>query len=124
MASAVAFLLLVAWAAVMWLMWPRGRRGGVYQGAYADYLSTAHWARCRRLALARDGYRCRRCGSTQALEIHHRSYAYPWHEHEHLEVLETLCSRCHARHHGRSRSSVLLGYWPLRILRRQLVHGT
>lgn len=95
MASAFALVFVF----LVWLF--RRPRRIVYQGTYADYLQTPHWRRCREMALARDGHRCRRCGSPYALQVHHLSYAYPWHEHEHLEVLETLCRRCHASHHAR-----------------------
>jgi 5-methylcytosine-specific restriction endonuclease McrA len=48
----------------------------------------------RREVLARDGHRCRRCGRTAHLNVHHR------HKQEHggahtLNNCETLCRACH-----------------------------
>lgn len=58
------------------------------------------WERNRKAALERDHYRCRKCGSTHRLHVHHRE---PWAEgqdspHE-LDNLETLCASCHRKAH-------------------------
>jgi 5-methylcytosine-specific restriction endonuclease McrA len=68
---------------------------------YERYLATAHWRRVRRLVLARDGHRCRQCGCSHGLNVHHRTYAHMGHEEEHLGDLVTLCRRHHNQQHGR-----------------------
>lgn len=68
---------------------------------YQRYLCTAHWRAVRGMALCRDGYRCRACGTTRALQVHHLTYKHLGHEQDHLEDLKTLCRRCHRRAHGR-----------------------
>jgi len=68
--------------------------------------TTPAWARARRAALERDGWRCTACGKTQAqakadspagkgLEVHHRSGAGVRAETHVLEDLVTLCRACH-----------------------------
>jgi 5-methylcytosine-specific restriction endonuclease McrA len=48
------------------------------------------WKATRRRILARDGHRCRACGATEALEVHH---TIPGAEAD--ETLVTLCRPCH-----------------------------
>lgn len=56
--------------------------------------------RLRRQAKARDGYRCVRCGSTEKLEVHHSSRVADVGEAgNRLELLVTLCRRCHRAEH-------------------------
>jgi 5-methylcytosine-specific restriction endonuclease McrA len=66
---------------------------------------TAGWKKVRALALERDGYRCRACGSSEHLIVHHdvevqKDAALA------LDVdnLETLCRTCHGRTHAHRRS--------------------
>lgn len=54
----------------------------------------------------RDGHRCRLCGSTVNLEVHHLTYyvngrSIVGHEAEHMDKLITLCGECHAAQHNR-----------------------
>lgn len=58
---------------------------------YADYLQSEHWYRLRRVAFARDGFRCRICGSGEQLEGHHWSYD----DLNNVDNVITLCHRCH-----------------------------
>lgn len=55
----------------------------------------------RRAVLVRDGHRCRRCGATRFLEIHHERPVSAGGGNE-AENLVTLCSRCHRRLHEHS----------------------
>ncbi len=48
------------------------------------------WKATRARILARDGHRCRNCGATEALEVHH---TIPGAEAD--ETLVTLCRPCH-----------------------------
>ncbi|MCY4085648.1 MAG: HNH endonuclease [Actinomycetia bacterium] len=60
-------------------------------------LDKRRWARARRRAIERDGWRCTECGKAGRLEVHHvtplwrnpEQDAYP------LDGLATLCRRCH-----------------------------
>jgi hypothetical protein len=58
------------------------------------------WMRQRAKALARDGHRCVRCGSTEHLHVHH---VVPWEpgqaDPHALDNLETLCALHHRRVH-------------------------
>ena len=63
----------------------------------AEYLRTAHWQRVRALALESAGQQCELCSSTDALEVHHRTYArlgFEWSN----DVI-ALCHECHRDHH-------------------------
>ena len=53
----------------------------------------ANWPQLRAQCLARDGYRCRRCGSRDRLECDHAGS-----DDDHSpDNLQTLCHKCHAR---------------------------
>lgn len=77
----------------------RGRKS-----AYLRKLSSAEWQSVARRVRMRDGHRCRICGSTVNLEVHHLTYyvngrSIVGYEEKYLDKLITLCSVCHARHH-------------------------
>lgn len=59
--------------------------------------NSARWKRVRRMILERSGWRCERCGSAGALEVHHRvrlaDGGDPWNP----ESLEAVCRTCHMR---------------------------
>lgn len=55
----------------------------------------------RRAVLRRDSHRCRRCGSSRFLEIHHVK-AVGQGGGNSVEILITLCSRCHRHLHEQS----------------------
>ncbi len=70
--------------------------------AYPRYLQTPEWQAIRQMALDRDGHRCVECGSTEQLQVHHKTYARRGHEKR--RDLVTLCDRCHkARHRRRAK---------------------
>ena len=70
-----------------------GRRG-------RSIYSTRRWARIRRHILARDRYRCRGCGKTGVLEVHHRVSLADGGEPFAERNLLSLCLPCHTgRHH-------------------------
>jgi len=75
---------------------------------YGELLRTAQWLEKRKQILKRDGYRCRNCGSSYGLEVHHRQYHLtrrtgdfrkPWHYN--ASNLITLCARCHQVGHAK-----------------------
>ena len=67
---------------------------------YPDYLAGKHWLALREEAWRYYGRSCVLCGSTERLEVHHRSYRNRGSET--MADLIVLCHRCHARHHGRA----------------------
>jgi 5-methylcytosine-specific restriction endonuclease McrA len=64
---------------------------------YAEYLQTAHWQRVRMLALENAGHQCELCSSTEALEVHHRTYERLGFERPNDVI--ALCHDCHRDHH-------------------------
>jgi 5-methylcytosine-specific restriction endonuclease McrA len=61
------------------------------------YLRSAAWKARRREAISRAGGRCRDCGSTERLHVHHLTYKR--HGQEESRDLRVLCPRCHRRRH-------------------------
>ena len=84
---------------IVWILACRPRQSP--RTGYERYMQSPEWRSTRRLALKRDGFRCRACQSRQHLQVHHLSYKHFGHEAEHLEDLKTLCRKCHRRAHGR-----------------------
>lgn len=69
-----------------------------YRTAYYLYIHhSPHWRDMRRKALAFYGRKCRGCGSTERLQIHHRWYTTP--KTTALIQLTVLCKSCHEAHH-------------------------
>jgi hypothetical protein len=65
------------------------------------------WQRKRQAILSRDGNRCRACGKSKNLHVHHRQYHTnrrtgkylpPWQYSG--KYLITLCGKCHQSGHG------------------------
>jgi hypothetical protein len=80
------------------MAWVRGVIDKARERSYSfsglsDYYRSPEW-RCKRLAkLNEAGNKCRRCGATTDLQVHHRTYARLYHEW--MEDLEVLCVECH-----------------------------
>jgi 5-methylcytosine-specific restriction endonuclease McrA len=66
---------------------PRCQRSGSSRPELDSY----RWKKLRRLVRARDGNRCRNCGATEKLSVHH----VVRHGADVPENLLTLCARCH-----------------------------
>lgn len=75
---------------------------------YTELLKTVEWQVCRSQILKRDGYRCKNCGETKSLEVHHRQYQFlkkenqfrlPWKYKG--QLLITLCNVCHQSGHSK-----------------------
>jgi 5-methylcytosine-specific restriction endonuclease McrA len=58
------------------------------------------WQQVRESAKRRDGYRCRRCGRGDRLEVHHVTPIEQGGNAYSLDNLITLCSPCHKREEG------------------------
>jgi 5-methylcytosine-specific restriction endonuclease McrA len=64
---------------------------------YNEYLKSPYWRAIRRRVLYRAGNQCEHCGSSQNLQIHHKTYERLGCEQ--MDDLEALCDSCHAHHH-------------------------
>ena len=67
---------------------------------YSEQLQHPKWKIKRQEVLARDGYRCFDCHTTDNLHVHHTHYfkgAKAW-EYEHIWLV-TLCADCHSKLH-------------------------
>lgn len=64
---------------------------------YLEYLKTDHWRRTRNLALKRAQRRCKYCGQSGRLEVHHLAYERRGCEKQ--RDLIVLCSDCHKGEH-------------------------
>jgi len=73
---------------------------------YNTLLKSPRWFEKRKIILARDNNKCRCCGATTGLQVHHRQYHFnkrtgqkqlPWkYQNKHLI---TLCEKCHSIGH-------------------------
>lgn len=75
-------------------------------GTYRELLFNPKWAEKRYRILKRDGFKCRNCGATEHLVVHHKQYHFnvrlnkksdPWDYDD--KYLVTLCESCHKRGH-------------------------
>jgi 5-methylcytosine-specific restriction endonuclease McrA len=64
--------------------------------------SSMAWQNARAAARKRDGERCRQCGSTDRLEVHHIKPLAEGGDRYELSNLTTLCHDCHVAVGGRS----------------------
>jgi 5-methylcytosine-specific restriction endonuclease McrA len=69
--------------------------------AYPEFLKSDYWFMVRDLVKARDNHTCVVCGSKKWLDVHHKTYKHHFAEHKHLEILVTLCRKCHKAEHAR-----------------------
>ena len=73
---------------------------------YAERLHDDRWKRLRETILRRDAHKCRCCGSTTDLQVHHRQYhtrpdgrwIAPWQYATRLLI--TYCASCHHAGHA------------------------
>ena len=56
------------------------------------------WETVRRIALDRDGWKCKRCGRRGRLDVHHIEGIAEGGDVYDLDNLETLCRPCHFSH--------------------------
>jgi 5-methylcytosine-specific restriction endonuclease McrA len=73
---------------------------------YSELLEAPQWNQKRKQILYRDGHRCKHCGNTHSLQVHHKQYhmlkytgefVSPWQYQNHLLI--TLCDTCHKNGH-------------------------
>lgn len=77
-------------------------------GSYNGLLFAKEWIEKRKEILERDNHKCRVCGKTEELQVHHRQYHFsltlrkfrkPWEYANSLMV--TLCKKCHQKGHNK-----------------------
>jgi 5-methylcytosine-specific restriction endonuclease McrA len=73
---------------------------------YTQLLLSPEWKEKRLGILERDGHKCKNCGATEALQVHHRQYHInlstgeklpPWQYNS--RYLISLCTDCHKTGH-------------------------
>ena len=67
---------------------------------YHQLLKDGRWQRRRLEIMQRDDFKCRDCGTTDDLNVHHIRYIAghkPW-EYEDIDLI-TLCGKCHKKRH-------------------------
>jgi hypothetical protein len=67
---------------------------------YKDYLQTRYW-KCISLFLRNSFKKCK-CGSSEKLHVHHKTYKYVGIDHEHLNILQVMCEYCHCLEHRKA----------------------
>lgn len=65
---------------------------------YEDFLKTPYWVAIAEYIKSRDK-KCRKCGATSRLEVHHTTYEHHGDELHHTEDLVCLCHDCHTKKH-------------------------
>lgn len=73
---------------------------------YQEYLHSQEWKNIREEILERDGHKCKLCGSTENLRVHHKSYECLYEEECAMQDLITLCEKCHGELHDFLNSEV------------------
>lgn len=90
--------------------------------SYKEQLENQLWLNKRAEILQRDGFRCRYCGETKCLQVHHKQYIegrLAW-EYDNSDLI-TLCKSCHAReHNGGSNEKMLISSKKVIIFRSLL----
>ena len=66
---------------------------------YDEYLRSNAWNNIRNQVLERDKYKCKICGATENLRVHHKNYENIYNEENALCDLVTLCDNCHKELH-------------------------
>lgn len=65
---------------------------------YGDYLESSHWMAKRQERIALDNHKCKICGTTDNLRVHHLSYSNLGNENVEDDLI-TLCCECHQNIH-------------------------
>lgn len=64
---------------------------------YYKYISSLDWNKLRQRLIKERGDKCEKCGSTEFLQVHHKTYRNVYKEKD--EDLQVLCRRCHFKTH-------------------------
>ncbi len=76
----------------------RRKRTKPSRSKYDAYMASEAWQKKRKRALARAGYECACCGSSDDLQVHHKTYVRLGKERD--NDLLVLCKPCHRKAHG------------------------
>jgi 5-methylcytosine-specific restriction endonuclease McrA len=68
---------------------------------YEEFLQTPYWVVIREYVLFKWNNKCAFCGSSENLNVHHRTYEHRGREHTHISDLVVLCNSCHAKFHDK-----------------------
>jgi 5-methylcytosine-specific restriction endonuclease McrA len=79
-------------AGMLWIEWMTGHRA-----AYRRYMSSQKWRVRRSIYFATHVKKCKACGSTDRIHLHHKTYINFTKELD--EDLCPLCERCHDKVH-------------------------
>lgn len=71
-------------------------RGAGFE-SYAAYIDSPYWKGIRERVLSRDRHRCRGCGGSKGVSVHHDRYDFI--RQERLEFLKAMCAKCHRHIH-------------------------
>lgn len=74
------------------------RAKGAGFASYAAYIDSPYWKGIRERVLSRDRHRCRVCGGSKGLGVHHDRYDFIGQER--LEFLKAMCAKCHRHIHS------------------------
>lgn len=66
---------------------------------YKDFLDSSYWHMVRAYKIESCGAQCLFCGSSERLNVHHKTYRHRGREHEHLDDLIVVCKPCHKKIH-------------------------
>ena len=65
--------------------------------SYSKYRKSRNWRGKRRTIMKRAGYKCRKCKTRRATQVHHETYKRVGRER--LSDLTAVCGCCHKRIH-------------------------
>lgn len=71
----------------------------MFPSFYKDYLASDYFQNLRKKRLARDGYKCVKCGTAMNLQVHHINYEHMGRPDEEIDDLITVCNKCHEEIH-------------------------
>lgn len=77
----------------------KGKDREYFFSLYREYLKSEKWHKKRKLVMERDKGICQSCLSTQATQVHHKSYKNVFDEP--LFDLVAICDPCHERYHDK-----------------------
>jgi len=58
------------------------------------YYNSQEWERVKEARKKYDGYKCKNCGATKNLQVHHKNYTFEGTENIKDDLI-TLCANCH-----------------------------